>query len=130
MRSTLVLLCLGFAFLVSARAAGDAEEMPLYEGAWSVRLDPQQAAQVTLRGWEGTWRWTGPAHDGCRGKAMPITIQHSTASVLEFTAWGSTISRACPDVSLSLKPLDARLLEGTSESGSKVRMVRSTRRRK
>lgn len=127
MRTLLISLLLGCAPLAAAIAAGDADEMPLYEGLWRARLDDQGAARITLRGWQGTWRWTGPGNAACRGKALPITIQHSTASGLEFTAWGTTVSPACPDIGISLEPVDARTLEGTTSSGRKVRMTRSPR---
>jgi hypothetical protein len=130
MRASLISFLL-FSLPLAALAVDPGDEAPLYDGRWSVRLDAQTAATITLAAWEGTWRWTGRgarANAACRGKPLPITIQHSGSSGLEFTAWGSTISPKCPDIALSLKPVDARSLEGTTDSGSKATIVRASRR--
>src|SRR6476619_6210110 len=85
----------------------DADDVPLYEGAWNVRLDGGRTARFVLKDWEGTWIETGPAGSvtpACRGRKFPVTVQHSTTEHLEFTAWGSSISTACPDTSFELKP--------------------------
>ena len=46
----------------------------------------------------------------------------------EFTAWGSSISPKCPDISFSVKPVDAKTLAGTTGTGDKVTMTRVPRK--
>jgi hypothetical protein len=55
-------------------------------------------------------------------------VHHSNTAEFEFTAWGSTIAATCPDIAVSLKPLDARTLEGTTGAGVRITMTRAAKR--
>ncbi len=131
MRKSLIpLLIGGLAAGVVDAPADEGDDMPIYNGTWSVQLDAQRSATVTLQDWDGTWKERATARSenpACRGKSFPITIQHSTSSVLEFTAWRATVAPACPNVGLSVKPVDPRTLEGTTDAGIKVRLTRVAR---
>ena len=121
-----LVLCAG----AGAAAAADLhDDAPLYEGVWNVRLAGQRSARFELRDWNGTWREAGgkalPA--ACRGKKLPATIQHSTPGELEFTVWGSSVHRDCPDTSYVFKPRDDRTLEAELADGGKATMTRVRR---
>jgi hypothetical protein len=115
------------------RADEETDDMPLYDGTWTLRLPDRHAARLVVADWAGTWQPTGPqARDTaapCRGKKVPITVQHSTRSAFEFTAWGSAVSPACPDVSYSFQPVDAGTLMGQTGTGGKVTMTRTTKKK-
>ncbi|MFL6692193.1 MAG: hypothetical protein ACJ8GO_04470 [Ramlibacter sp.] len=109
----------------------EADDVPLYEGTWTVRLDDQRSARFVLKDWEGTWVETGAAGTvahACRGRKFPVTVQHSTTAHLEFTVWGSSIAAACPDTSFLLEPAGVPdRLEGETSGKVKVRMTRTRR---
>ena len=123
-RALLPVLLLG---LCAAARAGDHDDVPLYVGTWTMRLAGGDAARLVVQDWEGTWQGRG-AKPACGGRKVPITVHHSNPTEFEFTAWGSTVSPPCPDVSFSVKPVDRRTLEGTTGTGVKVTMTRAARR--
>jgi hypothetical protein len=107
------------------------DDAPLYEGVWNVKFTDKRAARFELKDWNGTWSETGalqPVAPACRGRKLPVTIQHSNAREFEFTVWGSTASKDCPDTSFTFKPRDARTLEAQMPSGVRVTMTRAARR--
>ena len=110
----------------------EADDVPLYQGTWNVRLDGRRSARLVLDEWEGTWVERGPARTvgaACRGKKIPVTVQHSTTEHIEFTAWGSSISSACPDTSFELRPAGGPdRMEGETDTRAKVQMTRARRR--
>jgi hypothetical protein len=112
--------------------AKEEENLLLYEGEWTLRGPDGQAARLLISQWDGRWQETGAkravADAACRGKPFPVTVHHSNRSEFEFTAWGSAIAPACPDISFSMKPVDERTLEGSTGSGEKVRMTRAKRK--
>lgn len=114
--------------LALAAHAKEEEDVLLYEGEWTLRGPGGQAARLLISQWDGRWQETGTKRTAgdaaCRGKPFPVTVHHSTPSEFEFTAWGSAIAPACPDVHYSMKPVDPRTLEGTTGTGAKVRMTR------
>jgi len=125
MRIPLLFMLLGS--LSNAALAANDDNMPLYDGTWTVRVDAKPAGRLTVQMWEGTWQPAAAAHAACRGKKIPITIQQSTLASLELTAWGSKVSPACPDVGFTLEPTDERTLDGQTDAGGKVRMTRGSR---
>src|SRR5262252_8161993 len=108
-----------------ASALEEHDDMPIYEGTWTMRLDGR-AARLVVQDWAGTWQETGPLRRGadaaCRAKPYPISVHHSNPQEFEFTAWGSSISPACPNISFSVKPVDEKTLAGTTGTGDKVTM--------
>ena len=123
-----LLLC-SLAFVAQAK---ELEDVPLYDGAWSLRGPGSQAARLVISQWDGSWRETGAnrwvTNAACRGKPFPVTVHHSNTAVLEFTAWGSAVGPACPDISFTMKPVDARTLRGTTGGGEQVTMSRAGRK--
>jgi hypothetical protein len=106
------------------------DDAPLYEGAWNVKFSDQRAARFELKDWNGTWRETGSPKavpPACRGRKLPVTIQHSNPREFEFTVWGSTVGTGCPDTSFTFKPRDGRTLEAEMPSGVRVTMTRAGR---
>lgn len=130
MRNTLITLVL--CGLAAAAQAKEEENVLLYEGTWTLRGPDGQAARLLISQWDGRWQETGArrtvANAACRGKAFPVTVHHSNPSEFEFTAWGSAIAPACPDIHFSMKPVDERTLEGRTGSGEPVRMKRAPRK--
>jgi hypothetical protein len=52
-------------------------------------------------------------------------VQRSRSTDMEFMVWGSSVSPACPDLSVLLKPTaDGKALEGSIGEGGRVRLVR------
>jgi hypothetical protein len=107
------------------------DDAPLYEGVWNVKFTDKRAARFELKDWNGTWRETGalqPVAPACRGRQLPVTIQHSNPREFELKVWGSTASKDCPDTSFTFKPRDGRTLEAEMPSGVRVTMTRVVRR--
>jgi hypothetical protein len=130
MRRALIALVL--CSLAFAAHTKEEENVLLYEGHWTLRGADGQAARLLISQWDGRWQETGSKRTvtdaACRGKPFPVTVHHSNATEFEFTAWGSAVAPACPDIRYSMKPVDAKTLEGTTEAGAKVRMSRAPRR--
>lgn len=98
----------------------DADDQPRYDGVWNVRLADGRTARFELREWGGTWRETGGSKavpSACRGKKMPVTVQHSTEATLEFTVFGSSANKACADTSYEFKPVDTRTMTADVDGG-------------
>ena len=108
----------------------DIDDVPIYEGTWTVHFQDKRTARFVLTEWEGTWTETGPAatrHPACGGRKLPATVHHSTTSELEFTVWGSKVSASCPDLGFTLAPVGGpNVLEGTAGE-EKVRLTRTRR---
>ena len=134
MRTTLATLLLACLPLAGAFAQdhdhAEQDDQPRYDGVWSVRLAGGRSARLELREWGGTWRETG-ARGGlpaaCRGKKMPVTVQHSTEDGVEFTVFGSSANKACPDTGYLFKPVDAKTLEADLAGGGRATMKRTGR---
>ncbi len=126
----LALVCAAVLACTQARAVD--VDVPLFDGSWSVVLPGSKpvptVARVSLLDFSGTWLNAdkrGPAPDrACLGKQFPITVQISTAAQLNFTAWGSAVSSKCPDLTVELKPVDPRSLQGTVNSGMTIQLVK------
>ena len=97
-----------------------------YDGTWSVRLQAidgvAREATLVLQDYEGTWQPRAHAprgpKDACGTRKIPLTVQSSTRTLLAFTVWGETIAPACPNLTVTVKPLSPQVLEGTVELGS------------
>jgi hypothetical protein len=48
---------------------------------------------------------------------MPLTVQSSTHSLLAFTAFGDGLPAPCPTLTIEVKPVDEKTLEGTVDGG-------------
>lgn len=114
----------------TACAEGLEPETDAYQGKWVVRTADGKApmAQLVVKGYEGTWldltKNAKSAKSACNGKKFPITVQGSKPSGFDFTAWGSSIAPACPDLTVAVKPVDAATLEGTISGDKPIRMTR------
>lgn len=123
------LTCSLFATAALAQQEGDTTE---FDGKWNVSTRAgggrPLAATLTLVNFGGTWQDAasgGLLHGKqCKGRKFPITVQNSVRSELAFTVWGSAVSPACPDIGMTLKPLDEKTLEGTTASGGAIRLTR------
>jgi hypothetical protein len=60
----------------------------------------------------------------CNGRKFPITVQESSVSELSFTVWGTSAGPGCRDLTIELKPVADKVLEGTVESLGTIRLVR------
>jgi hypothetical protein len=132
MRIALAALLLSTLSLAVCAQHAEADDQPLYEGAWTVRVGDQRAGRLVVKDWEGTWVDTGPAKTvpaACRGKKLPVTVHHSTPVNFEFTAWGITVSPDCPNTSFVVHPeAGTKALVGKTASTDTVRMVRASRK--
>lgn len=103
-----------------------------YDGRWKVSMQTgtgkPATADLVLTRFSGTWSDVSPGAGArpkaCHGKKLPVTVQNSQARELEFTAWGSSASKACPDISMTVRPVSAKLLEGTLATGEAVTLTR------
>jgi hypothetical protein len=48
---------------------------------------------------------------------VPLTVQKSTQSQLAFTVWGMNIAPDCPNLTILVRPVNTRTLEGIFEFG-------------
>jgi hypothetical protein len=103
-----------------------------YDGKWKVIIQPSagkpRIAKLLLANFSGTW-YNGTTTDRtepkvCSGKEFPVTVAHSEDTELEFTAFGSSASPECPDITLELRPVNSNLLEGTMSTGESVKLLR------
>jgi hypothetical protein len=126
----LVLLALAWP-CVPALAQPAVDDGLFHDGRWSAKVEGSEAgyrsALVQIIDFAGTWRDTTPARHAknkvCAGKTFQITVQRSRLTDVEFTVWGSSVSPACPDLSVLLKP-DGKALEGSIGGSGKVRLTR------
>ena len=119
--------------LISTGALAQQEpDTDAFNGKWNVSIQPEtgkpQTARLLLVNFGGTWTTTSLLGDRktrtCIGKKFPVTVQVSQAAALEFTAWGAQVSPACPDLTVVLKPVSEKVLEGTLSSGETIRLTR------
>ena len=96
-----------------------------YDGTWSVRFTCPDGtactARLALRDFEGTWqdlKGTRSSKSACGGKKIPISVQTSKLARLEFTVWGETAAPGCPTLSIMVKPVDRKSLEGSYDLGA------------
>jgi len=132
MRKALLPLLL-ISTLTGANAFAQQEpDTDIFNGKWDVRIQPEtgkpQTARVLIVNFGGTWTTTSLLGDrktrACIGKKFPVTVQVSQAAALEFTAWGAQVSPACPDLTVVLKPVSEKVLEGTLGTGETIRLTR------
>ena len=115
----LVIGCLG-----AGASTAQTQDESFYDGAWNVRYQCGSAvcpARLDIADYGGTWQdgaGKSAAKRACGGRKMPLTVQSSTRSLLAFTVWGDGDSPACPTLSILVKPVDAKTLEGTFELGT------------
>ena len=103
-----------------------------YDGKWKVIIQPSagkpRIAKLLLTNFSGTW-YNGTATDRteanvCNGKEFPVTVAHNEDTELEFTAFGSSVSPQCPDITVEVRPVNSNLLEGALSSGESVKLLR------
>lgn len=125
MSIVLLSLCHGTAFAQDT-------DTDLYDGKWSARWQGApggpRTARVVITNYAGTWQDL-PAKDraadkACAGKTFKITVQRSRPTEMQFMVWGSSVSPACPDLAVDLKPTNGKTLEGTIGDGMKLQLVR------
>ncbi len=75
------------------------------------------AAQIVLKGLEGTWR-TQMSGNNCLNMVAPVTVTSSTDSELKFVAAYSKALHGCPDFHVSLKRVDEKTFIGTGNTSS------------
>ena len=121
-------LCLG-----SGAALAQAEaDTDLYDGKWVASLQTgtgnHSAATVVITNFGGTWQdlpgKSRAVNKVCGGKKMPITVQRSVSTEMQFMVWGSSVAPVCPDLSVSLKPTGTKTLEGTIGVDTKLKLTR------
>lgn len=125
----LALTCSLGAPLALAQQDPDTNE---FNGRWNVSVRAGGArpfaATLLLENFAGTWQDAaagGLIHSKhCKGRKFPITVQNSVQSALEFTVWGSAVSTTCPDISVTLKPVGDKVLEGSTGGGDAIRLTR------
>jgi hypothetical protein len=110
----------------------------IYDGTWTATFDrggvgPTGTATFVLADFAGTWQDVGPAallkDSVCGSKPRPVTVQLSQKVGFAFTVFGVDVSPKCPDLTVYVKHVDEKTLEGTVESKGfageqKIRLVR------
>jgi len=116
-------LWLALACVCSGAGAQEADASH-YDGTWTVRLrcpdGSNCTARLVLRDFEGTWQdlqGKRSAKGACGGKKIPLTVQSSKLAHLAFTVWGENIAPGCPTLSILVKPVNPKVLEGRYELG-------------
>jgi hypothetical protein len=128
MRTMQVLSLLCGVCVSSAWAQSPEPDTDAYQGKWNVRMAGSKTvtARVTITGYAGTWQDLSKNSETnpCGGKKFEITVQQTTASAFQFTAWGSSLKPACPDLTVEVKSVDAANLKGTIAPDKAVRLSR------
>ena len=129
-------------YLCSAAAAvalAQETDTDMYDGQWSVRMQGSpfgyQSARLVIADYGGTWRDTSSraarVNKACRATSFPVTVQRSTPTTFEFSVWGTSVSPACPDFAVAIKPTEAaNTLQGTMDPAGTVTLVRQAASRK
>lgn len=126
-------VCLACTLLVPPASAMREPDTDAFDGKWKVSIQGSgkspKYARLELAKFAGTWHDLGrhiqaKAKD-CKGTKFAVTVQTSVAALMEFTIWGSSVSAACSDISASVMPISDKVLEGTLETGEKIRLTRS-----
>jgi hypothetical protein len=110
----------------------------IYDGTWTATFDrsvgPAGTAKFVLEDFAGTWQDVGPVDrlkgSACGAKSRPVTVQLSQKEGFAFTVFGTHVSPQCQDLTVYVKHVDAKTLEGTVESKAfageqKIRLVRT-----
>jgi hypothetical protein len=126
-----LLLALAWLAAPAALAQPALDDGLFHDGRWAAKVEGSEdgylSARVQIVEYAGTWQDTTPArhvkNKACAGKTFNITVQRSRTTDVEFMVWGSSVSPACPDLSVLLKP-DGKALEGTIGGTAKVRLTR------
>jgi hypothetical protein len=94
-----------------------------YDGTWTVRMRCADGsactARLVIKDFAGSWQnlsGRSTAKSVCGSKKLPITVQASTRSLLALTAFGDVVSPNCPTLTVVVRPIDARALEGTVDT--------------
>ena len=112
----------------------------IYDGTWTATFDrsvgPTGTAKFVLEDFAGTWQDVGPADrlkgSACGAKSRPVTVQLSQKEGFAFTVFGTHVSPQCQDLTVYVKHVDEKTLEGTVESKAfageqKIRLVRTSK---
>ena len=125
MRTALCLtsLWIGIACLVPPAAAQEIDAGH-YDGAWTVRFKCPDGtactARMVLKDFEGSWQDVGGSRrwkSVCGGRKIPLSVQSSKLAHLALTAWGESVRPGCPTLSIFVKPVSGKLLEGSYDVG-------------
>lgn len=130
MRIRLIALLAGAAF--AQGAAAQAQPDIMYNGKWSATIvaegGKRQVSQLLLSGFGGTWLGKVGAADSakkpCTATKFPVTVQTSNDTNLDFTIWGSSVSPACKDLTIEMKPTGTDVFEGTVAGVGAIRVGR------
>jgi hypothetical protein len=117
-----------FATAAAAQAVANVD----HDGKWLATIETadggRQSARFVLQDFGGEWigaagrkAATGSA---CAGKRLPITVQESTSTALEFTVWAKQLSPKCANLTIETKPAGKDAFEGTVKSVGTIRMTR------
>ena len=116
-------LWIGIACLVPPAAAQEIDAGH-YDGGWTVRFKCPDGtactARMVLKDFEGSWqdvRGSRASKSVCGGRKIPLSVQSSKLAHLAFTAWGESVRPGCPTLSIFVKPVSAKLLEGSYDVG-------------
>lgn len=124
--SLLFSLCATAAFTLRGSDPGQ------YDGKWNVIIQPSagkpRTAKLVLTSYSGTW-YNGTTTERtkakvCNGMKFPITVDDNDDAKLEFTAWGSSVSPECPDITVVVRPVNPNVLEGTVATGESIKLLR------
>jgi hypothetical protein len=139
MRRTIAVLVASLVLAAVAHAqepVDEADEGPLHEGSWDVRMDDGKGGRWTgrfeLQRYDG--RWTVAPAKGrdprCDGKPTPVTIQVSNGRKLDMSVWGSSVAPPCKDLTIPLRVQPDGSLKATLADGRTVVLTRRPEKRK
>ena len=100
-----------------------------YEGAWNINMvtpkgkDRKGLATLTSQG--GTWDIEHTnVKNPCKGRPAPVYIIEATSDALVFEVRKSESLRGCNDFTATLKPVSENTLEGESDDGRKIKLMK------
>lgn len=121
-------LILGLALVASVVLTSFAQQNNPYNGNWLAKFTTSNGrpveAEVIVKDAAGTWTRTDRNRNPCAGLNMPIAVARATASEFEFSINGSKMLTGCSDVTVTLKRIDDKTLEGQNSNGRKITLVR------
>ena len=109
-----------------------AQEKISLDGRWLAEYPRRNNATmleavVVLKGSSGTWNVTPPsvrARNPCLGRDYPIAVIAESAESVDLAVRGSQALTGCSDLSVKLKRIDDKTLEGLIDDTRKVTLKR------
>ena len=118
-----------FAIAALVTSVATAQDASSLAGEWTAKYVGRNGrpiqAEVSISGSGGSWQSLSRSTENpCNGKKFPLLVASQGADAVTLTVKASEVIAGCSDHVLDLKRIDAKTLEGTFATGTKVVLSR------